>query len=189
MDFKPTIGIYALADPDSRRVMYVGQSVDIDYRYRQHCDYYLNDRSLRKSSWIDDLRRAGKKPHLHVLETLDSEFRLDDAERKWIRHFKAHGEAELNIASGGRSLAASAVQNAAREEWFQFAHKVREAHRLLTEVRNAAGRMASAKHCDAFLKLARRFDKEIERIENRVLVEFPKWTDVAMALKRGRADE
>lgn len=187
MSFQPIIGIYALLEPDTDRVMYVGQSIDVMFRYRQHCDSLSADPNFGKIEWVGELRHEGRKPKLVVLEEVKTEEALDGAERRWIHHFKALGQAELNISSGGGNPAISSVANAPREEWFQFAHQVREARRLLSEVGNAAGKMASAKHCDAFLKIERKFDREIDKIERRVLSEFPEWTDVSKALRRGKS--
>lgn len=175
-----------MLQPDTDRVMYVGQSIDVDYRYRQHCDCLSADPNFGKIEWVGELRHEGRRPKLRVLEKLETEGALDDAERKWIRHFKALGQAELNISSGGGNPAISSVTNAPREEWFQFARKVREVRQLLSEVGSAAGRMASAKHCDALLKIERKFEHEIDKIEQRVLSEFPEWTDLSKALRRGK---
>jgi len=122
-------------------------------------------------------------PKLVVLEVVESESKLDEAERKWIHKYKARGEAELNISSGGRNPAISSVLNTPREEWFQFARKVRIARSLLSELASSAGHMVSVKHCDAILKLERKLYMEIERIERRVLKEFPDWRDVSKALR------
>ncbi len=180
--FQPVMGIYALAHPDTGRVMYVGKSADVDFRYRQHCDLFSSGLNLKKQEWIEELRREDKKPKLVVLEKVKSALKLDEAERKWIHKYKARGEAEINISSGGSNPAISSVLNAPREEWFQFAWKIRSARLLLSELASSAGRMASAKHCDAILKLERKLYKEIERIEQRVLKEFPNWHDVSKAL-------
>ena len=181
--FQPVIGVYALIHPDTDRVMYVGQSVDVDFRYRQHCDFVSSDLNMRKHEWIEGLRREGKKPKLVILEAIESPFKLDEAERRWIHKYKARGEAELNVSSGGSNPATSSVLNAPREEWFQFARRVRFARALLAELASSAGRMASAKHCDAILKLEHKLNKEIEKIERRVLKEFPDWQDVSKALR------
>ena len=183
--FQPVIGIYALSHPDTGRVMYVGKSVDVDFRYRQHCDLFSSGLNLKKQEWIEELRREGKKPKLVVLEKVESALKLNEAERRWIHNYKARGEAEINISSGGSNPAISPVLNAPREEWFQFAWKVRSARSLLLDLASSAGRMASAKHCDAILKLERKLYKEIEKIEQRVLKEFPDWRDVSEALRSG----
>src|SRR5437762_14157204 len=107
-DFRPQIGIYAFRDPISKRVMYVGQSIDIEYRLRTHSRVY---RHSRLSEWLGRLKQADLKCETEILERCESGLSLDVAEKKWIRHFKATGEAELNISVGGTTRAASKVLN------------------------------------------------------------------------------
>jgi hypothetical protein len=178
----PKKGIYALADPIAHRVMYVGQSMDIDFRYRQHCGADWSSSNLQKSEWLGRLRRQNLEPELIELEECDSFFELDAAEKKWIREYKVRGEAELNIASGGISRSASRSMNVNREEWFQLARKVRDVRELLLDVANDAGRMASAKHMDAVRNVVSKLDREVVRLEKHVMAEFPEWDEVSRAL-------
>mgnify|MGYP001593468424 CR=1 FL=1 len=180
--FQPTSGIYALVHPDTGRAMYIGQSIDIDYRYRQHCDYLSADYNLKLKECIAELRRNDQQAKVLVLENRQNASELDEAEREWIRHFRARGEAEFNISTGGSSAAVSKIMNTTREEWFQFARKVRTARALLSEISEDMARLAPVIHCDVVMKLMLKFDKEIEGIERRVRSEFPDWDDLSEAL-------
>jgi hypothetical protein len=182
-DFEKVRGVYALSDPVTGRVMYIGKSVDIDFRFRQHISMYADDNNLRKTEWLSRLLRKGLEPTLEVLRTCQTQSEMNAAEEELIREHKARGEAELDISRGGASRAADRVLNTNHEEWFQFAEKYRAARELLLTVANDSGRMASVEHLDAFRKLIRKLDQEVNRIDNRVRKKFPEWEDVSEALR------
>lgn len=182
-DFEKVRGVYALSDPETGRVMYIGKSVDIDFRYRQHISMYADDNNLRKAEWLSRLLRKGLEPTLTVLRRCQTESEMSAAERKLIRQHKALGEAELNISSGGASRSSDRVLNTNHEEWFQFADTYGAARELLLIVAKDAGRMASVQHLDAFRKLIRKLDQEVNRIDTRLRAKFPEWEDVSEALK------
>src|SRR5437016_5199361 len=144
-DFRPQIGIYAFRDPITKRVMYVGQSIDIEYRLRSHSRVY---RHSRLSGWLGGLKQAGLKCETEILERCESELDLDIAEKKWIRRFKATGEAELNVSVGGSTRAASKVLNSNPDDWWQLASKIRDARSLLLEINEDALNLASPRHYD-----------------------------------------
>jgi hypothetical protein len=141
--FKPEMGIYALAHPDTGRVMYVGQSIDVDRRYRTHRDYFGANSNLRLQTWIAELRSSGKGPQFQLLENVGTASELDDTERKWIRHFKSKGEAELNLSIGGKNRVKSRSLNSHPDEWIQFAADAQRVRALLTELAAASTRIAS----------------------------------------------
>jgi len=182
-DFEKVRGVYALSDPETGRVMYIGKSVDIDFRYRQHISMYADDNNLRKAEWLSCLLRKGLEPTLTVLRRCQTESEMSAAERELIRQHKALGEAELNISNGGASRSSDRVLNTNHEEWFQFADTYGAARELLLIVAKDAGRMASVQHLDAFRKLIRKLDQEVNRIDTRLRAKFPEWEDVSEALK------
>jgi hypothetical protein len=108
---------------------------------------------------------------------------MNAAEKELIREHKARGEAELNVSSGGASRSAERVLNTNHEEWFQFADKYSMARELLLSIANDSGRMAAVQHLDAFRKLVRKLDQEVNRINKRVRDKFPEWEDVSEALR------
>jgi hypothetical protein len=181
-EFKPTIGIYALSDPVTGRVMYVGQSIDIEFRFRQHCKQTGFAGNLKKSEWVAGLFRQGLKPKSEVLEECASTTELDLAEKKWIRHFKARGEAELNMSGGGSTRASTVGSNVQREEWFQFALKLRETRSLLSQVAGDSLKVASVKHFDVIAKLGRNLDREAQKMAQEIQGRFPEWKEIFDAL-------
>lgn len=62
--------IYALVDPRTRMIHYVGQTDDVDRRYSEH----LKDASdTTKVAWLSELRALDFKPHVHVLQQCENE--------------------------------------------------------------------------------------------------------------------
>src|SRR5207247_9439398 len=117
--------IYALCDPRTDRVMYVGRSIDTDYRFRTHRTRIHGNRKL--AQWIGILIREGLEPKQQILEQCHSETELDDAEKKWIRKFTVLGQPEFNISIGGNVRVAGKVHNSHPDDWFQFFRKMRDA--------------------------------------------------------------
>jgi len=85
-------GIYALVDPITNRVMYVGKSYDVKKRYDQHITGSTSNQKLR--SYIYDLSRAGLRPRQILLEETSD---LSEREEHWIKTYREKGEAVLNI--------------------------------------------------------------------------------------------
>lgn len=72
--------IYALLDPDTRRIRYVGATGDPVRRLRNHWSSRLPGRTGRVAEWM---RTLSSKPELHVLQEVKDEV-VDEAEKYWI---------------------------------------------------------------------------------------------------------
>lgn len=95
-----TTAIYALIDPRTRTVRYVGKSDNPEYRLSQHCraEQYTNPK-LR--AWVLDLRGRGLVPAMEVMER-PRKARWMERERAWIKHYRMmSGGTLLNIEDGG----------------------------------------------------------------------------------------
>ncbi len=57
--------IYALCDPRTGQIVYIGQSVNAERRYKQHIGLYFNHG--RVSAWIKNLAAEGLKPTQKIL--------------------------------------------------------------------------------------------------------------------------
>jgi len=91
--------IYALRDPNTNEVRYIGKANNVESRFRQHIQN--KDKVNRhKHSWIDNLKRAGLQPDLLVLEITDDKH-WEDRERYWIKFGMDCGWSLTNISSGG----------------------------------------------------------------------------------------
>lgn len=91
--------IYALCDPSSGRVRYVGKSNDPRSRLRGHIhDSKKKDYPVHR--WIRKLERSDQLPTLVILSIVsDNDWKNE--ERRWIDHFATMYSDLLNIAPGG----------------------------------------------------------------------------------------
>lgn len=85
--------IYALIDPRSSGIRYVGRTVDTEVRYRQHLSSPTSD-AMRV--WLAALAEEGLKPALDVLATCEDSD-ADAVETEWIKKLAKSG-ALLNTA-------------------------------------------------------------------------------------------
>lgn len=88
--------IYALKDPRTRQVRYVGCSVTSSWaRYCTHIQSSYGTPKLPAGIWIAALRREGLKPDLVTLQRVLRD-RASAVEIEWIRRFRAQGADLLN---------------------------------------------------------------------------------------------
>jgi hypothetical protein len=96
--------VYALCNPVSHEVMYVGTSSNLRIRYNAHVTFALNGSDYRekaKDKWIRDLTKKGLSPELVVLE-LVSRLKALNCERKWQMSLMNRGVKLLNDGVFGR---------------------------------------------------------------------------------------
>lgn len=95
---KKTRGIYGLRDPRTGAVRYIGSSEHIERRYWHHVEKVARDNSGGpwKRAWMMELRRAGLKPDLLILQEI-ADGNLRDAECAFIADYELVGWADLNI--------------------------------------------------------------------------------------------
>lgn len=102
---RPTI-IYALVDPRSSEVRYVGKTQrSLAARIRQHL-WRKNLTPRRHSScWLAGLVADGLSPKPLVLEEVPEDGDWQAAERKWIAHYRESGARLTNLTDGGEGVA------------------------------------------------------------------------------------
>lgn len=86
--------IYTLSHPITNEVRYVGKTINIKRRYKQHL---YDKRGSYKSNWIQSLRTQNLKPILIILEECDDNWQ--DREIYWISQFNNL----TNFLSGGQN--------------------------------------------------------------------------------------
>lgn len=98
----PTTYIYALLDPDTKEIRYIGKANDPENRLAQHvyhCWYEVGTPSTDtpKEAWIRSLRQQNKQPDMEILEEVPraQSWRW---ERKWIEWARAQGFNITNVA-------------------------------------------------------------------------------------------
>lgn len=95
------VTIYALADPRTGEVRYVGKAVDPVRRLQQHLTrFQLTTYRSQKNSWLLSLLDAGVTPTLHVLELVDHQD-ANAAEIRWIAKAIEMGGRLTNGTAGG----------------------------------------------------------------------------------------
>ena len=75
--------IYTLSHPTTNEVRYVGKTINIKRRYKQHLYDKLHS---YKASWVKSLRNENLKPILTIIEECCDE-NWEDRERYWITQF------------------------------------------------------------------------------------------------------
>lgn len=94
-----TTYIYALVDPDTDEVRYIGKTGDPSKRLSQHCATGAKPTDER-SRWIASLKAQAKKPKLVVIEECTGNT-WTAAERKWIAHYRTLNPSLTNVGNGG----------------------------------------------------------------------------------------
>lgn len=100
--------IYALTDPTTDEVRYIGKSASGLQRPRSHKHPSLLRATTAKNLWIRKLLSEGRMYGIRVLETLSSDASEADAaraERKWIAEGRRLGWPLTNVTDGGDGTA------------------------------------------------------------------------------------
>lgn len=95
--------IYGLVDPRDARVFYVGRSCSGLKRPRQHWRpaHLAKWAHLHVARKIRQILAAGELPGVLVLERCAGADDLNDAEVRWIAHYRAAGVRLTNLTDGG----------------------------------------------------------------------------------------
>lgn len=92
------IFIYALIDPRTCKIRYIGKTINLKQRFQTQ----LNEKSkTHRCNWIQGLRKLGLKPKQCILQTLEDNEDWEYAEIKWIAIAKKYGWNLVNGTSGG----------------------------------------------------------------------------------------
>ena len=102
--------IYALCDPDTEMVRYVGKAKCIPSRLKSHRN---EKRSTRKCRWLTCLCRRGVNPLVRILEEVADD-KWEAAERLWIFYFRDQGCDLVNHTDGGEGLRGASPETRAK---------------------------------------------------------------------------
>lgn len=102
--------IYALTDPVTDEVRYVGKADRVKVRYVSHLREARSGKDSYKCNWIRQLINNGQTPKLIVLEEI-SQDEWKKAEIYYIEEFKRLGHNLTNLAKGGEGFETGYVQD------------------------------------------------------------------------------
>jgi hypothetical protein len=146
-------GIYALKDPDTGQIRYIGRSKNIQARYQNHI-FRCKFTNFPSSVWIAGLLKEKKKP---VLELLEEHANPVEIEEQWISWGKSQGFELLNVGCGGykelrgfRTFGLGCLQASGKRQptkiyrdfYFSFTNSAKIARDLMRKMKNE---MASLK--------------------------------------------
>jgi len=97
---KAMASVYALIDPRSHQLRYIGKALDVRQRDRNHFKQAKWERS-RKAAWMRELRAAGLRPDLIVIEEC-TPAESAAREKYWIARALWRGIPLLNMKHGGQ---------------------------------------------------------------------------------------
>lgn len=95
--------IYVLKDPVTLEIKYVGQTNDVDRRYRDHIRRSLTENDTEyntyKSRWIRKVTNQGNKPLLEVIDECNTYSESNEKETYWVNYFFESGSNLTNSHS------------------------------------------------------------------------------------------
>jgi hypothetical protein len=97
------VTIYALVDPRSGELRYVGKtSLTVERRLSAHASNVRRGLHSHKHHWLRDVMRAGLEPSTAVLEVVPPGDDWIEAEKFWIGYFRFLGARLVNQCDGGQ---------------------------------------------------------------------------------------
>lgn len=90
--------IYALIDPFTGEIRYIGKSVRPKERLTNQCNEHSN---TYRCHWIQSVLMKGKRPIQIILEELDCNVNWQEREKYWIAYGKDQGWKLTNTTDGG----------------------------------------------------------------------------------------
>lgn len=89
------LSVYALGDPRTNEIRYIGIARDVYKRYAQHLNRPHPNEA--KNAWMDEIKQAGVVPTLAILETDIDATGIYEREKHWIQHYLELGAPLTNI--------------------------------------------------------------------------------------------
>lgn len=110
--------VYALVDPRSREIRYVGETIRKGQaRLRQHIRTAAEKTTPPVNAWIRSLAQAGLAPEMIEIEAFASRPEVSEGEIYWMEQFRAMGANLLNRAHGGDTRKGWRHSMETRERW------------------------------------------------------------------------
>lgn len=101
-DWTAIVYIYAIVDPRTDEVRYVGKTTAPPRRFRDHiCLARSGLAEYYSSRWMREILSDNKRPILKILQACAEE-NWQDRERYWIEFYKSKGCSLTNLTDGGQ---------------------------------------------------------------------------------------
>lgn len=110
--------VYALIDPRTREVRYVGETIrTARSRLAQHIRTAKGRTTPPVNAWMRGLIDSGLAPEMIEIEEFSDREGLYEAEAYWIGQFRAMGARLLNIAPGGSTRVGYRHSDETKRKW------------------------------------------------------------------------
>ena len=83
--------IYALSDPATNLVRYIGKAKNLHIRIKKHYKPSELKNKTHKNTWLNSLLSRNLRVKISILEECNSEELLNPLEKKWISYYKQNG--------------------------------------------------------------------------------------------------
>jgi hypothetical protein len=93
--------IYALCEPGTENIRYVGQAANLKPRYSGHYTAAKLKTNTHHNNWIKSLKRKKKRADILILWQANDPSELDRLEIGWIANCRALGYSLTNYLNGG----------------------------------------------------------------------------------------
>ncbi len=128
-----TTSIYALRDPRSDEVRYIGKTDDPHRRWRRH---KTEQGQTPRHKWLQTLQELGLEPILEIIEELPAS-KWAERERFWIAKYLDQGCNLVNLTAGGNGASGlspspetrAAISVSVKKEWEANPRTISEEHR------------------------------------------------------------
>lgn len=143
--------IYALLDPETQEIRYIGKSIRPVERLTNH----MNSRErCHRTNWLASLKKKGLRPELVILERIHGEWPWQFSERFWIAYGRKMGWPLTNGTDGGDGVVGISGESLhrMREAWKGRKHKPES----LTLIGAASRRRKHSSETKARMSLAHR---------------------------------
>lgn len=96
------IELYALIDPNTNKIRYIGYTTKVKYRLKQHINACLNlrEKNCHRCHWINKLNKEGFNPIYKTLAVVDDLEKAKLLEIELIKHYKQFTELTNNTIGG-----------------------------------------------------------------------------------------
>lgn len=138
------IYIYALKDPFTDQIRYIGKSIRPHERLMNECNERVN---THRSHWIQSVLARGQRPIQIILETLPHDAHWQSCEQMWIAYGRAQGWPLTNGTNGGDGVPGVSGDSLARMRatWIGRKHKPES---LLKMAAASRGRKHTPEWCE-----------------------------------------